>query len=297
MLSVVTLVLALTLGAGRTGPAYVHGAEDDTGQTAETSVQASPSPSRSETKELTSGALNRTMPYLVYLPPGYDSDSAQRFPVLYMLHGLGGNYTDWRDGGLFATADRLISNGDVPPFIMVLPQGDSGYWVDHANGGPRWGTYVVRDIVTAVDGGYRTLPSREFRAVGGMSMGAHGAFQLALNFPDTFCAAGGHSLVLRTFETAFPYYGDRNYFNQHDPVNLSQKYPDRARRLKLWVDIGDKDPWEPAAESYHTLLESKRIAHNWHEWAGGHDGAYWSAHIEDYLRFYGSVFSQSLSGS
>jgi S-formylglutathione hydrolase FrmB len=207
-----------------------------------------------------------------------------------MLHGLGGRYTDWQDSGLFATADRLISNGDVPPFIIVLPQGDSGYWVDHADNGPRWGTYVVRDLVNAVDAGYRTLPSRASRAIGGMSMGAHGAFQLAMNNPDRFGAAGGHSLVLRTYEIAFPYYGSRSYFNEHDPVHLAETRPERARQLELWVDIGDSDPWAPVAESFHRQLDSRQIGHRWHKWAGGHDGGYWSAHVEDYLKFYGGVF-------
>ena len=70
------------------------------------------------------------MPYLVFLPPGYDSDRAARFPALYMLHGLGGDLTEWTEYRIFEEADALIRAGEIPPLLIVLPEGGQSYWVD-----------------------------------------------------------------------------------------------------------------------------------------------------------------------
>ncbi len=89
-------------------------------------------------RTLYSLALGRSMPYYIYLPPGYE-ESGKRYPVLYMLHGLGGHREEWIVYGLIGMIDQQIRFGNIAPFIVVLPQGDKGYWVDNADGGPRWG--------------------------------------------------------------------------------------------------------------------------------------------------------------
>ena len=113
--------------------------------------------------------LDRDMPYWIYLPRDYGT--GRRYPTLYMLHGLGGHRDEWIVYGLINVADRAIRTGDIPPMIIVLPQGDKEYWVDHANDGPRWGQYITRDLVRHVDLTYRTSALREcarhWRAVDG----------------------------------------------------------------------------------------------------------------------------------
>src|SRR5207248_8112965 len=116
-----------------------------------------PTPSRVESDTFFSPALGQTMPYFIYLPSGYDSSSTTRYPVLYMLHGAGGSNTEWEGYGLFGTADQLIGSGAIAPLIIVLPQGDQAFWMDHANGGPKWGTYTAHDVVGEIDGHFRTL--------------------------------------------------------------------------------------------------------------------------------------------
>lgn len=117
-----------------------------------------------------SATLGRAMPYFVYLPVGY-AESGTRYPVLYMLHGYGGSNTEWIGYGLPETADHMMNAGEIPPMIIVLPQGDQAYWVNHANGGERWGDYTARDVVQQIDATYRTIPDAPHRAVGGLSMG------------------------------------------------------------------------------------------------------------------------------
>jgi enterochelin esterase-like enzyme len=231
------------------------------------------------------------MSFLVYLPPGYDSNSGRHYPSLYMLHGFSGSYTDWRSYGLLTEADRLITAGAIAPLIIVMPQGDSGYWIDQANGGPRYATYVARDLVHEIDDSYRTSTEAKDRAIGGVSMGAHGALQLALNFPGTFNVVGAHSLVLRRYDQAFSFFGDKAYFAQHDPVSIVAAKPDLARQIHLWIDIGKDDVWSTQTAAFNKELYGAGIKHDWLEFSGGHDPVYWSAHVDDYLRFYSEALS------
>lgn len=243
-------------------------------------------------RQLWSESLQQEMPFSVYLPEGYNEMPDERYPVLYMLHGLGGSHTDWDRTGLFAMASQMIEAGQIPPMIIVLPEGRDGYWVDHAANGPAFGSYVAKDLVKRIDSDYRTIPQRASRAIGGMSMGGHGALQLALNNPDEFAIVGAHSVALRTYEQAFSFFGDRQYFAAHDPVSLA-KNTTLAKRFTLWIDIGASDSWLNAAQAFHDQLTSEGVAHKWTVFKGGHDGLYWTQHTADYLRFYGQAFVDS----
>ncbi len=84
--------------------------------------------------------LDRDMPYYIYLPPDYGT-AGRRYPVLYMLHGGGGDRAEWVVYGLIDITDQQIRTGNIAPIIIVLPQGDQGWWTNHANNGPKWGDY------------------------------------------------------------------------------------------------------------------------------------------------------------
>ena len=122
-------------------------------------------------------------------------------------------------------------------------------------------------------------------------MGADGALQLAMRYPDVFGAAGADSPTLRAYRDAPPFFGDEAYFDAHDPVHLALAHPDVAKTLRLWLDVGADDPWRASAEAFHQQLLAEGIAHEWHVWPGTHDSAYWSAHTADYLRFYGTALA------
>jgi enterochelin esterase-like enzyme len=239
-----------------------------------------------------SEALGRPMPYSVYLPPDY-ATGTKRYPVLYMLHGMSGSNQEWSSYGLVDKADKMIRGGDLPPMIIVLPQGDKAYWVDHAGVDKEaWGRYMAKDVVTEVDAHFRTIADASHRAIGGVSMGAHGALQLAMNYPGTFTVVGAHSLVLRRYDTAPTYFGQPADFAKRDPVQLAPAKVDLLRSMDLWIDIGDKDPWAGLASQFDGELAQLKIPHTWHEWSGDHSGSYWSAHLADYLRFYGTSLSR-----
>jgi enterochelin esterase-like enzyme len=245
------------------------------------------------TGALRSAALSRVIKYEVYLPPGYDADTSARYPTLYMLHGGSGTNQEWVDYGLLKTADALMLAGTIPRFIIVLPQGDQQYWVDHIvsqiDNGERWGTYVAREVVPEIDRVYRTYGSADARAIGGLSTGGHGAMQLAMNFPGIWTAIGAHSPSLRPEGDAPTFLGRGAEFAARDPLALISAKPELARTYKWWIDTGDSDPWATQATAIHQKLTALDIAHEWHLSPGDHSAAYWSAHVGDYLAYYGRV--------
>ena len=113
-----------------------------------------------------------------------------------MLHGGSQDRDEWPAYGLVDAMDRLIANREIGPMLLVLPQGDYSYWVNHATDGTRWGDYIAEDLVRHVDATYRTLPDADHRAIGGLSMGGYGALQLGFTYPGVFGAVGAHSPAL-----------------------------------------------------------------------------------------------------
>ena len=288
------LLLALLIALLAASP--VHASEIDTIR-AELAVLTGKRPqSRVDAGLFHTPALDRSMPFFVYIPPGYDLDPHARVPVLYMLHGMGGSNWEWQGLGLFGAADDLIAAGEIDPLLIVLPQGDQAYWFDHANG-DAYGAYVARDLVAEIDRRYRTIPSRDARAIGGLSMGSMGALQLGVNYPDVFTAVGAHGLTLRDYasmaghlgpELAPRWLGDEARYAAFDPIALYRARPGAARRLALWLDVGADDAqWRPIAADFHRQLVDDGILHEWRVLPGDHDpGKYQRAHAKEYLRFY-----------
>jgi enterochelin esterase-like enzyme len=235
--------------------------------------------------------LNREVPVRVYLPPNYGKDSQKRYPVLYMLHGLSGSNLEWIDYGIFGRTEDLILAGTITPTIVVLPFGDKDYWMNHQNNGPRWSDYVATDVVGHIDVLYRTVADPKFRAIGGHSMGAHGALQIGFNHSDVFNVIGAHSPTLRTQEKAYDFFKDPAHYPTVDPVSLAAKKNSDGQ--KIWIDIGNKDSeWLARAQELHNVLTERNIPHEWHEWEGAHAGEYWAGHLPDYLYFYASSFGK-----
>ena len=243
-------------------------------------------------RTFSSAAVGRTMPYRVFLPPDYHAASraAERYPVLYLLHGMGGRYDEWSGYGVEEVANELHKNGKLPRMILVAPQGGLGYWMNQLDGA-QWGDYVARDLVQHVDATYRTVARREGRAVGGLSMGGHGAVQLALTYPDVFGTAGAHSPSIRTEDSAPAYFGSGADFARRDPISLAHtaRFTSPPR---IWIDAGKDDPWKDRAEELHQALRARGWPHEWHVYEGGHDGWYWGDHLWEYLPFYAESFAR-----
>ncbi len=237
-----------------------------------------------------SEALGREIPYLVYLPPGF-GQTAERYPVLYILHGRGGARIDWVVSGLLDAADRGMQSGDTTRMIIVFPEGYDGYWTNHAGTGAGWGDYVVRDLVAHVDATYPTVPRASARAIGGESMGGWGALHHAFSHPEVFGVVGAHSPALRPDDGTLAFLGTGVEFARKDPIALARLLPANVA-LKVWVDTGRDDPWMSRATLLHTILTERGVAHTWNVFPGDHSWTFWRAHVAEYVRFYSQALTQ-----
>ena len=145
------------------------------------------------TVEFYSPAVDRTMKYNILLPAEYDS-SDERYPVLYLLHGLSQNYTAWSRQG------APVYAGLFSDLIVVMPDGGNAWYINYAKneGGQRnnWEDHIVQDVVGHVDRNYRTIARREGRAISGLSMGGYGGLTLGLRNPEMFISIGSTSGAL-----------------------------------------------------------------------------------------------------
>jgi enterochelin esterase-like enzyme len=230
------------------------------------------------------------MPYVIYLPPDY-ATADRRYPVLYMLHGRGGHRDEWLAYGLMDVVDREILAGNIAPLIVVLPQGDTGYWADHTNDGPRWGAYMVFDVVQHIDSTYRTLREARYRAIGGLSMGAWGSLHNSFTHPEVFAVVGAHSPSLRPDDGSLDFLGTGAEFAAKDPVEIAKTSPSPGT-LQIWLDAAVEDPWLDRAKELHDILAARGIDHTWQEYPGVHEWTYWHEHAVDYIRFYAHALAR-----
>src|SRR5687768_3417188 len=162
--------------------------------------QTSPPPGSIVSAEVHSSALEGNLlgdppdqPVAVYVPPGY-ADSSRRYPVLYLLHGIGGSPGDWvgpsyQGMEIRAVMDSLIASGAIQPLIVVMPNGTNRYVGTFYMNSPvagGWEDFVGRDLVAHVDRTYRTLARRESRGVAGHSMGGLGSILMGMRHADVF---------------------------------------------------------------------------------------------------------------
>ncbi|HSO27843.1 MAG TPA: alpha/beta hydrolase-fold protein, partial [Anaerolineales bacterium] len=227
-------------------------------------------PGRTEYGSLQSDLLRDLLEYTIHLPPCYDEYKSNRYPTLYLIHGQSYNQDQWQRLGAFETADRLAAEGEISPYIIVLPR--DRVWSQPTE--DMFGRVVAEDLVPLVDRYYRTLPEAPYRAVGGLSRGASWAIHLGLTRYDLFGAFGGHSppvfhtdaIQMRTWLDELP--------------------PEQTPRI--YLDIGDNDRPEilRSALWFEQLLTEKGIPHEWRMFSGYHEEAYWQKHLEDYLRWY-----------
>ena len=222
---------------------------------------------------------------VVYTPPGYN-ENRQRYPVLYLLHGTGGDETVWTEQGRAAQIlDNLIASGKAEPAIIVMPNGN----VDEpaaAGTGPdnnvqptfahkNWmdGTFEqsFNDIVKWVDANYRTRPSKRYRAIAGLSMGGYHALYISANQPDDFNYVGLFSPAISRM--------DQGKSKIYDDIETKLVTQFKQRLRLYWIGIGKDDFLYKDNAKFRELLDKNRLRYTYHESPRGHEWANW----RDYL--------------
>jgi S-formylglutathione hydrolase FrmB len=246
-----------------------------------------------------SASLGRDMHYLVLLPHNYSG--TRRFPVLYLLHGLYGDYKNWD------TRTHLEQIAAAYSWLIVTPDaGNSWYTNSATRPDDKFEDYVAKDLISEIDRKYRTIAEKRARAVAGLSMGGYGAVKLALKYPNLFAFAGSLS----------------GAFNA--PQNLDDLRPDfRARLLEVfgnsgsatrtendvflllknspgnpyfYVACGTSDFFLETNRALATRLSTLKIPYEYHETPGGHAWEYWDAGLTPLFQAIGRTLGSASAG-
>ncbi len=237
---------------------------------------------------------------LVYLPPNYRRSPAERYPVLYLLHGVPGDPQNFIDVGDVATlSDELLAEGRIRPMIIVMPSGSRSFfqddeWANLDLPDDGWETFLARDVVHMVDTHYRTLAHGGERGIGGDSEGAYGAINIAFHHVGEFDLIEGWS----------PYYTAdtrRRVLFQKNKVQLAYNSPDveilkvapalRHHHAYLWFYDGTKQRIDDNSPAFAATLARLGVAHHFVRYPGHHDWALWRAHMPSALIAASKYFS------
>lgn len=216
--------------------------------------------------EYDSKTVGTTRKMQVYTPPGYSKE--KKYPVLYLLHGIGGDETEWQR---FATPDvlldNLIADGKAVPMIVVMPNGRAQK-NDRAEGNimasaPAFAVFeqdLLKDVIPAIESRYSVQADRTHRALAGLSMGGGQSLNFGLGNLDRFAWVGGFSSAPNT----------------KPPEQLVPDPEAAKKQLKLlWLSCGNKDGLIRISQGVHAYLKEKNVPHVWHVDGNGHDATHW----------------------
>jgi enterochelin esterase-like enzyme len=212
-----------------------------------------------------SKSVGTTRKMQVYTPPGYSPD--KKYPVLYLLHGIGGDETEWqRFAKPNVLLDNLIADGKATPMIIVMPNGRAQK-DDRAQGGfgsaPAFAAFeqdLLKDVIPTIEARYSVRADREHRALAGLSMGGGQSLNFGLAHLDTFAWVGGFSSAPNT----------------KPPAELVPDPTVAREKLKLlWLACGKRDGLIHISQGVHAYLKEKGVPHVWHVDGHGHDATEW----------------------
>ncbi len=227
--------------------------------------------------------VHQTMTEAAVIPAG--GSDAER-PLLVFLHGKGENEDSNLSGQFFVALAKL---GSRAPDVVFPDGGEDSYWHDREDGA--WGSYVMDEVIPRA---VRLLGADPRRiAIGGLSMGGFGAYDLARLNSGRFCAVGGDSpaLWLNGGESAAGAFDNAEDFARHDVIQAAMASPDPYPGARLWIDVGSEDPFRSADTTFARTLQSKGLDVEFHAWPGGHDATYWNSHWGSYLDFYAGALA------
>ena len=230
-------------------------------------------------------------PVYVVLPPGYSRHPAQRYPVLYMLHGFPGQPLAFLNIGQVAAIEAtLIAVGRMKPVILVLPTGTNSFLADKewANGiltGNGWETFVARDLVKAIDSRYRTIATARGRGIAGLSEGGYGALNIGLHHPGEFSLLESWSGYMRALRITGIFGHSARLLDYNSPATWAPSVAPqlRANRSYIWFYIGSADPLAAQNRAFAAELATLGVAHHFFMLPGKHSWGLWRSQMSHAL--------------
>jgi S-formylglutathione hydrolase FrmB len=265
-----------------------------------------------ESLKVKSAALGKDVEYNIYLPADYDKSNRQ-YPVLYLLHGYGDDETGWTQfGEAQIIADKL--QGEVAPMIIVMPDAGVSWYINSYDGKVKYEDFFIKEFIPYIDANYRTRPTKQYRAVAGLSMGGYGTLIMATKHPELFSSAAPLSSGVFTDEEIVN--GDPNMWNnvmgnlygkkdltgkdrltEHYNKNSILKIietanADELKKVRFYIDCGDKDFLIKGNMALHAALIDKKIPHEFRVREGVHNWTYWRTALPEVLKFISVSFHQ-----
>jgi enterochelin esterase-like enzyme len=257
--------------------------------------------------------LNRPVKYSVYLPSDYET-SQRSYPVVYLLHGYTDDNTGWLQfGEVNRYADNAIKEGTIPPMIIVMPNGDSSWYINSYDGKEKYEDFFIKEFMPSIEKTYRIKAEKRYRGIAGLSMGGFGTLIYSLKYPDLFAAAAPLSAAVFD-DSAMVRMPDTNYENtfgqlygrglkKSDRLNnawyensilkiVETKSAADLRKVRYWIDCGDDDFLTKGNCLLHIALSEKMVPHEYRVRDGAHNWTYWRTGITDALHFIGGSFHQ-----
>lgn len=244
-----------------------------------------------DTLSVYSAAMKKNLKVVVVSP----DKSSSPAPVIYLLHGFGGDEKSW-----ISMKPELKEVSDRENLIFVCPDGQrSWYWDSPKDPSSRYETFVSDELVKFIDGKYPTVEDRSGRAITGLSMGGHGAMWLAFRHKDVFGAVGSTSggLDIRPFPNNWdmskqlgPESENREIWSTHTAINQIDRL--RNGDLAIIFDCGYSDFFFEVNNDFHKKLLTYKIDHDFLVRPGGHDGNYWRNSIDYQILFFKKFFDK-----
>ncbi len=255
-----------------------------------------------DTLQVASTAMSKTYKAAVVLPNSY-AKSKSAFPVMYLLHGAYGHFSDW----LKNTPNKKLvqSLADQYNIIIVMPEGETfSFYLDSpVNKGSQFETFITQEVIQKVDKTYRTISNRTGRVITGLSMGGHGALYLSAKHPDLFCAAGSMSGAVdmstmlnressaQVVKLMQPVFGDKSdnseMYAQYAVMGMLDKL--KANKLALIIDCGVDDFLIEPNRELHRRLVYNKVDHDYTERPGAHTWEYWENSLPYHVLFFNKI--------
>jgi len=232
------------------------------------------------TKRFLSTPLKRTCSFTIYLPPGYESNPARKYPLLILKHGGGDDETSWtqRAGSADVILENLMGKKQAVPMIIVMPNGlTNSTWAGGSTpeAMQQLEQEMLVDIIPYIERNYRVLPGRENRAITGLSMGGGQAFVMGLRNLDKFAWVGEFSAGLLS---------DIDFkIDETLPNIVNAKYLNSKLKL-LWIGCGTDDPRYPGHLGIVDLLNKRGIKNEFHDTPGGHEWKVWRVELQGFMQ-------------
>ena len=272
--------------------------------TSQTSVN-----SRVQTIQFESKLVGKTLPYNVLLPVNYNQPESRskRYPVIYLLHGLTGHYTNWLE------KTKLVDYTAPYEFIIVMPEGNDGWYTDSATvPTDKYESYILQELIPDVEKRFRAISDAGSRAIAGLSMGGYGALKFGVKYPQQFVfvasmsgALGaaawtesdlkGLEFILRSLQSV--------YGSESSPTraanDLGRLYRDLpaasvASLPYIYLDCGTEDQLLQVNRDFVAILMTRKIPHEYRQLPGGHSWTYWDSQVQEVLRIASKKLGKSL---